>query len=206
MNYETAWKIQNLIDDIYYGFHSGITFRKSDIFDNVSIWDTYIISDTHFNHYPKTWEWPARPDGWEQRMINNWNAHVKENDKVIHLGDFAFGNKEKIKETREKLNGEIYLLKGNHDRHGAKWYSDVGINLIKKNFAVQTSGEIFVFSHRPIKDELPKQMVNIHGHVHEKQDFLRDRHVNMSVEKTGFLPYKFPVIVAMWRKFDFQRN
>lgn len=205
MKYETAWKMQRLIDDVYYRFHSGITFTKSNIFNDFDIWDTFIISDTHFNHYPKTWEWPARPEGWEQRIIDNWNKTVFKNSKVIHLGDFGFGSKEAIKRAREKLNGEIYLLKGNHDRHGAKWYEDVGINLIKKNFAIQTSGEIFVFSHRPIRDELPEKMVNIHGHVHEKKEFLRERHVNMSVEQTGFYPYKFPTIVAMWRKFDFQR-
>jgi calcineurin-like phosphoesterase family protein len=206
MDYETAWKIQGLIDDVYYKFHSGITFTKSSIFNRMNIWNTLIVSDTHFNHCPKTWEWSARPDGWEQRIIDNWNRLVYKDSVVIHLGDFGFGNKEMIKKTRDKINGEIYLLKGNHDRHGTKWYEDVGIKLIKKNFAVQTSGEIFIFSHRPIRDELPEKMVNIHGHVHEKGDHIGDRHVNMSIEMTDFSPLSFPQIVTRWRKYDFQRN
>ncbi len=205
MDYETAWKIQGLIDDIYYRFHSGITFTKSKIFNDCNIWNTFVISDTHFNHYPKTWDWPARSSGWEQRIIQNWNRRIFKDSKVIHLGDFGFGTKDMIEKSRHKLNGEIYMIKGNHDRHGAKWYEDVGINLIKKNFAVQTSGEIFVFSHRPIRDEMPDTMVNIHGHVHEKQALITDKHVNLSVEQTDFRPIAFNALVAMWRKFKFQQ-
>ena len=204
MKYETAWKIQGMIDDVYYKFHSGISFTKSTEFDNNDIWNTFLISDTHFNHYPKTWEWPARPEGWEQMIIDNWNKVIFKDSKVIHLGDFGFGTKEIIKKSRDKLNGEIYLLKGNHDRHGAKWYKDVGINLIKKNFAIQTSGEIFVFSHRPIRDDMPDKMVNIHGHCHEKYGFISDKHIHISVEQTDFKPVTFPELVMRWRKYEYK--
>jgi calcineurin-like phosphoesterase family protein len=205
MKYETAWKIQKMIDDVYYRFHNGITFTQSKIFNSDNIWKTYLISDTHFNHYPKTWNWPARPKGWEQMIIDNWNKIVPKNGIVIHLGDFGFGDRKKIKKSRNKLNGEIFLLKGNHDRHGDQWYKDVGINLIKKSFAVQTSEEIFVFSHRPILEEIPKGMVNIHGHVHEKREFLTDKHVNMSVEAIGFKPIKFMELVADWRIYNLEQ-
>jgi len=94
---------------------------ESEIFNMFNIWSAWIVSDTHFNHYPKTWEWPGRKTGWENKIYSNWNGRVNPNDIVLHLGDFSFGNKENISEVREKLNGDIFLIKGNHDRHGYKW-------------------------------------------------------------------------------------
>lgn len=58
----------------------------------------------------------------------------------IHLGDFALGSKTKVKETKEKLNWLIILIKGNHDK------------VIKDFIVVRDSIQIgkLLFSHRPI--------------------------------------------------------
>ena len=93
-------------------------------FNQFNIWESWLISDTHFNHYPKTWDWPARHGDWESYMTFQWNNKIKPNDRVLHLGDFAFGNKENLINTRQKLNGQIFMVKGNHDKHGMKWYED----------------------------------------------------------------------------------
>ncbi len=95
---------------------------------------------------------------------------------VIHLGDFVLGTKEKVKETREKLNGTIILIKGNHDR-----VSD-GFIIVEDSIRIGN----LVFSHRPIlKNEIPKECVNVHGHIHEKESFSG---INVSVEKTDYEP------------------
>ena len=62
--------------------------------------DTFIISDTHFGHRNILEFEPCRLtqmriDGYEadehdQWMVDNWNATVKPEDTVLHLGDFAF--------------------------------------------------------------------------------------------------------------------
>lgn len=49
-------------------------------------------------------------------LIRNWNAKVSPGDTVIHAGDFAFGNIQQIKAIREQLNGNIILVRGNHDK------------------------------------------------------------------------------------------
>ncbi len=42
-------------------------------------------------------------------MIEKWNNKVGKDDLVIHLGDFALGTKEKVKETRgSRENRDFY--------------------------------------------------------------------------------------------------
>ena len=50
-----------------------------------------------------------------EQLIANWNSVVKPEDHVYHLGDFCFGNTREIEYIRSKLNGRIFLIKGNHD-------------------------------------------------------------------------------------------
>ena len=73
----------------------------------------YIISDTHFGHENiKTYE-PVRKDYDDERLIQLWNETITSEDEVLHLGDFAFKSNEW--EMAKRLNGNITLLKGNHD-------------------------------------------------------------------------------------------
>jgi calcineurin-like phosphoesterase family protein len=79
----------------------------------------WFVADTHFDH-ENIIDLADRPfDDVEQmnhQMIKQWNNRIKKNDIVYHLGDFAFGrDRERIKELRNTLNGEIRLLIGNHD-------------------------------------------------------------------------------------------
>lgn len=49
-------------------------------------------------------------------MIAKWNAVVRSEDKVFHLGDFSFLNKERTQAIVSQLNGYKILILGNHDR------------------------------------------------------------------------------------------
>jgi calcineurin-like phosphoesterase family protein len=50
-----------------------------------------------------------------EALIDNLNAVVKPGDRVYHLGDFAMGNIEKKKKILNRLKGQHFLVKGNHD-------------------------------------------------------------------------------------------
>ena len=84
-------------------------------FPEEGVWFT---SDTHFNHQ-KILEFCKRPfeniNEHDQKLIENWNSVISPDDTVFHLGDFCFGNPQKVQEIRKQLNGHIYLIKGNHD-------------------------------------------------------------------------------------------
>lgn len=77
----------------------------------------WLTSDTHFGH-EKVIEYSNRPwpnvDEMDEALIKKWNAKVGPRDEVWHLGDFSFRkNPESI---RNRLNGKIHLVLGNHDR------------------------------------------------------------------------------------------
>ena len=50
-----------------------------------------------------------------ESMISKWNEKVRKNDDVVILGDFSFGKGEETNSVLSRLNGRLYLIKGNHD-------------------------------------------------------------------------------------------
>jgi calcineurin-like phosphoesterase family protein len=79
----------------------------------------FFTSDTHFGH-ANVIKYSKRPfahvDEMNEALIANWNARVKPNDTVWHLGDFAFLSPAKTEAILERLNGKKRLILGNHDR------------------------------------------------------------------------------------------
>lgn len=78
----------------------------------------FVTSDTHFNH-KNIIEFCERPfsdvQEMNEKMIENWNKVVCKDDLVFHLGDFQMGDRKLIPETLKRLNGIIFLIRGNHD-------------------------------------------------------------------------------------------
>ena len=52
----------------------------------------------------------------DEQLIGNWNKYVSAEDTVYHLGDFYFGNKQYGQSLITQLNGNICLIRGNHDK------------------------------------------------------------------------------------------
>lgn len=52
----------------------------------------------------------------DKQLIKNWNELVNLGDLVFHLGDFTFGDVSDWEYYRNQLNGNIVLIKGNHDK------------------------------------------------------------------------------------------
>lgn len=148
----------------------------------------FITSDTHFCH-KNIIKYTGRPfktiEEMNEVLIKNWNNKVKKDDLVIHLGDFGLGKEPDIRNIRNKLNGTIILIKGNHDYKITK---KLNFLIIEGNLKI---GNI-VFSHHPLLD-IPKGFFNIHGHIHEKESL---RGVNISVEKTNYEPISLEELVA----------
>lgn len=102
----------------------------------------YITADTHFGHTNINLYEPSRVskaqtegyDTFDEYMIDTWNDTVRDNDEVLHLGDFAFKDNYKI---AEKLKGNITLIVGNYDKkEHIIFYKKLGwkiYNVPKKN-------------------------------------------------------------------------
>lgn len=159
----------------------------------------YVISDTHFNH-KNIIDYCNRPikdiDEMNNNIIYNWNKIVKKDDIVYHLGDFFLGSKFDLKDIIDRLNGTIYLIRGNHDRLTVKSYEDCGIKVLKNTPIIMDDYKIML-SHRPLPDTMIKDgYINIHGHLHQKklEDtydttlFDKNKHINVSCDKLDFKP------------------
>lgn len=162
---------------------------------------TYFISDTHFNH-KNIIEYCDRPfetvEEMDEYIVNKWNSVVGKDDTVYHLGDFALGmHQDQVKDLLRKLNGEIILIMGNHDRKGKGWFEACGFKEVhKKGFELELVSGKYILSHRPqTLDKIPEGYVNIHGHIHNHNNnnitelgAPEDKYINVSCEVLDYTP------------------
>jgi calcineurin-like phosphoesterase family protein len=82
----------------------------------MTIWFT---SDTHFGHR-NIIKYCDRPfnsiEEHDRKLIEYWNESVAPGDTVYHLGDFALCRQPEARAIANRLNGQIFLILGNHDK------------------------------------------------------------------------------------------
>ena len=156
---------------------------------------TWVVSDSHFYH-DNIIRYCNRPYAnaieMNEDMIAKWNAVVGKDDIVWHLGDFAFGSKDHVKEIVSRLNGRINLVMGNHDHHKVSFYYESGFHRVYDHPIVVSN--FFILSHEPmqwVKDG--DVYANIFGHVHS-QELYKDFTSNSfcaCVERIGYAPIRW---------------
>jgi len=91
--------------------------------------EVWFTSDTHFYHANiiRFCNRPFKSVGeMNDVLIANWNGLVAPRDTVYHLGDFSMGDGFRV---FRRLNGNICLIKGNHDKD--KWLRDMPFGWVK---------------------------------------------------------------------------
>lgn len=136
----------------------------------------FVISDTHFGH-TNSWEKfkladgsPLRPftsnEEMDETMIARWNAKVKPEDTVYHLGDVVINRKHL--HLCNRLNGKKRLIRGNHDIFKDKDYYEAGFTAL---YGVRVFTDKFILSHIPLHPDCitDRFKVNVHGHLHANE-------------------------------------
>lgn len=137
--------------------------------------NTWVVSDTHWGHAgvcrflnndgTKLRPWD-NPDEMDEAMVELWNSKVKPGDKVYHLGDVVI-NRRCLK-TLARLNGDLVLIKGNHDIFRISEY----LEYFREVRAYHVLNGM-IFSHIPIHPaSLERFGVNVCGHLHSNQVML----------------------------------
>jgi calcineurin-like phosphoesterase family protein len=136
----------------------------------------FFTSDTHWGHgnIIKFCDRPFKDvEEMNYKLIENWNKKVPQDGLVFHLGDFAWVGSDMWKNIRQQLNGEIILIKGNHDQKNMS--STAEQTLFKYSawqMLIEVEGRKILLNHFPFlcyagvyRD--PKGLVySLFGHVH----------------------------------------
>ena len=175
----------------------------------------FLVSDTHFGHkgvchftrndgVTKLRPFDT-PEEMDEFMVEAWNARVRPNDKVYHLGDVVMSRRSLS--IMDRLNGDKVLIRGNHDIFRDDEYREYFREL--RAYHVMNG---MILSHIPIHSEsLGRFGVNIHGHLHANRvmrpvrtpeefiahgcETIDERYHNVCVETTDFAPILFEHVI-----------
>lgn len=157
--------------------------------------NVFFTSDHHFGH-KNIIDFESRPfsdvEQMNEIMIESWNSVVGKDDKVFHLGDFSFLNKEATRNIVARLQGYKILILGNHDRGRTRsWWLDVGFDEVSEYAVIYK--DFFFLSHEPMYMNKHMPYVNVHGHIHN-QKYEGNHHFNICVEHWDYKPLSFEQI------------
>lgn len=169
--------------------------------------NTFFTSDTHWYHKNiiKFCDRPAASvDEMNQLLIDCWNERIKPDDTVYHLGDFAFCNKTKRREVIAQLNGNKYLVRGNHDPDRSDWWVEAGFMWARDYYNLrqnivyeddegnnQQYTQQIVLCHFPILswDNMARGSWHLHGHCHGSLPMTRMMRLDVGVDTNNMYPY-----------------
>jgi calcineurin-like phosphoesterase family protein len=168
----------------------------------------FFTSDTHFGHgnIIKFCDRPFKDvDEMNYKLIENWNNKVPNDGLVFHLGDFAWGGYDFWKNIRNQLNGDIILIKGNHDiKNMSATAEEELFKFSTWQMLVEIEGRKLYLNHVPFlcyggtyRD--PKGLVyQLFGHVHSgpgkkgmdipRMQYLFPTQYDVGVDNNGYEP------------------
>ena len=133
---------------------------------DIDIKHTFLTSDHHFGSYRLPSIFRVFTKDEEDIAIDKWNSVVKKNDTVIYVGDFSDCNLTDLIEYRKRLNGNIILIKGNHDTFSNDIYKAVFQDIKSKLIIPELNLDI---AHIP-REKISKYIC-IYGHLHRGSAF-----------------------------------
>ncbi len=160
----------------------------------------WVTSDTHFNHanilnFSDKMGKPVRPfsslEDMNETMIENWNSVVQPGDKVYHLGDVFFGDKEWFKKSWPRLKGKKRLIVGNHDDipflSSGGFFSKVYMWRVFRDFGLLLTHVPVHPSTLGVKGRFEGSVLNVHGHIHQNPS-PEGPYRCVCVEQTNYTP------------------
>lgn len=154
----------------------------------------FLLTDSHFGHR-KLIDIGDRPQDFEERILTKLRMMIKDEDIVIHLGDFSMTNTANDVFWHRKFmqacgNARKYLIKGNHDNRSDTWYLEHGWDLVTHGMVMKVNGKFALLSHKPSMLRIGSH--NIHGHTHGN--------AHRDDEAVGFYDPTYHIEVAMEKK------
>lgn len=172
--------------------------------------NVWFTSDTHFGH-ANVIKYSNRPwadvEAMNEGLIANWNDTIGKNDAVYHLGDFTLTTRvELIQGWLSRLNGQIRLVRGNHDTwlrriddiqaaDRIKWVKDYA----ERTFTLDGENYKIVLCHFPLLfwNGSHHGSFHLHGHCHGNANHLNTnvRRLDVGVDPNNWKPISLREVV-----------
>lgn len=169
----------------------------------------FFTSDLHFGH-ENAIRFDNRPfqtvEEMDAELIRRWNAKVGKGDLVYVLGDMIWkSHNGDAEQLIRSLNGQIILIKGNHDRFlhnakaknalaGVKDYDDICVTLkdgTKRRCILQHAFVPMYYGHR-------HQAIHLHGHSHQTEESVFEFMIQALLREQGLKPEIYNVGCMYW--------
>lgn len=178
----------------------------------------WFTSDQHYGH-KNIIEYSKRPfanvEEMNETLVTNFNSLVKKGDCVYLLGDVLFGTKDFARGILRRLNGNKFLIYGNHDRtlrenpeltkeffSWAREYSEIKIGeqkLVLCHYSMRVWNKSHYGSYQ------------LYGHSHGSLfDDPKLRSMDVGVDPSNYFPLSFDQVQAhmnkkTWEPIDHHR-
>lgn len=169
----------------------------------------FFTSDTHFYH-TNIIDFCKRPfkeiEEMNETLIANWNKTVGPNDIIFHLGDFCLGDSEKWNRILDRLNGNIYLILGNHDLRNFRKSYEERFKSVTMQMNIEIENQKICLNHYPFLcyDGSYNGDWQLFGHVHTNKnntsndarrlEILFPTQYDVGVDNNNFTPISFAVL------------
>lgn len=177
--------------------------------------DFWVISDTHFCHKKIAEFEPIRQKfgGTDDFIITQYLSLIRENDKVLFLGDIVFSPDKNFDRIMADIPGEKYLIMGNHDYGNPSRYEPY----FKSMAGAMKTKDKLLFTHYPVHPSSLDGKINVHGHIHSGSvpdvyspipGSIDDSYVNVSIENSFNITKRWfsPIHISEIRDFIKKRE
>jgi len=157
----------------------------------------FFTADMHFGH-ENVLRFDKRPfktvAEMDEELIRRWNAKVGKGDLVYVLGDFIWkSSTNDAPGLIKSLNGQIILIKGNHDRFlhnaaakgalaGIKDYDDISVTLSDGTSRRCILSHYFI----PFYNGHRYNAIHLHGHSHNTEESDEERRIVKEMNNKGY--------------------
>ncbi|MBI2675854.1 MAG: metallophosphoesterase family protein [Candidatus Aenigmarchaeota archaeon] len=172
-----------------------------------NIWFT---GDTHFGH-KNILAYANRPfssvEEMDEAIIINWNSRVEPQDNVYHLGDVGLCHPDRLRVVLERLNGRIYLIRGNHEKSAEacnerfEWIRDY-YELKVDDGEAHRGKQLVVLFHYPMREWKASHYgaYHLYGHSHGNlQDDSALLSFDIGVDCHHFRPVSYDEVKAVMK-------
>ena len=174
----------------------------------------YFTSDLHLGH-DRAFVYEPRGyscvEAMNSAILYNWNSVITPEDDVYVLGDLMLGDNSIGMNILKQLNGNIHIIRGNHDTDNRLIQYKMLPNVVEICDAkyLKYKKYHFYLTHYPCltgnlqKESLSQMTLNLHGHIHSNKKFFYDLPYcyNVAVDAHDCTPISIDkIILDMYEK------